>query len=63
MLLVCNSPDSVALVLENWHPEIDPARRQRVEQLAANAGQEITFPPDRLLAAQTVASTLFAAQA
>ena len=63
MLLVCNSPDSVALVLENWHPEIDPARRQRVEQLAANAGQEITFPPDRLLAAQTVASALFAAQA
>lgn len=63
MLLVCNSPDSVALVLENWHPEIDPARRQRVEQLAANAGQAITFPPDRLLAAQTVASALFAAQA
>ncbi|UCV13125.1 beta-N-acetylhexosaminidase [Dechloromonas denitrificans] len=63
MLLVCNSPDSVALVLENWHPEIDSARRQRVEQLAANAGQDIAFPPDRLLAAQTVASALFAAQA
>jgi beta-glucosidase-like glycosyl hydrolase len=52
MLLVCNSPDSVALVLENWHPEIDPVRRQRVERLAANAGQDIVFAPDRLLAAQ-----------
>lgn len=32
MLLVCNSPDSVADVLANWHPEIDP---QRVERVAA----------------------------
>ena len=62
MLLVCNSPDSVALVLENWHPEIDPVRRQRVERLAANAGQDIAFSPDRLLAAQAVASALFAVQ-
>ena len=33
MLLVCNSPDSVADVLANWHPEIDPQRVQRVAAL------------------------------
>jgi beta-N-acetylhexosaminidase len=33
MLLVCNSPDSVADVLANWHPEIDPLRGKRVEAL------------------------------
>ena len=30
MLLVCNAPESVAQVLENWHPEIDPRRGERV---------------------------------
>jgi beta-N-acetylhexosaminidase len=33
MLLVCNSPESVAEVLDNWQPEIDPVRGQRVEAL------------------------------
>lgn len=33
MLLVCNSPDSVADVLANWHPEIDLQRVQRVAAL------------------------------
>ena len=33
MLLVCNSPDSVADVLANWHPEIDPQRVKRVAAL------------------------------
>jgi beta-N-acetylhexosaminidase len=33
MLLVCNSPDSVADVLDNWHPEIDQQRVQRVAAL------------------------------
>ncbi|MFZ2266997.1 MAG: beta-N-acetylhexosaminidase [Azonexus sp.] len=33
MLLVCNSPESVAEVLDNWRPEIDPARGQRVAAL------------------------------
>jgi len=33
MLLVCNAPESVAEVLDNWQPEIDPARSQRVEAL------------------------------
>jgi beta-N-acetylhexosaminidase len=33
MLLVCNSPDSVADVLVNWHPEIDQQRVQRVAAL------------------------------
>jgi len=33
MLLVCNAPDSVAEVLDNWRPEIDVARGKRVEML------------------------------
>ena len=33
MLLVCNAPDSVQLVLDNWRPEIDPLRSQRVQRL------------------------------
>lgn len=37
MLLVCNSPESVAEVLENWHPEIDAARGKRVEALLSSA--------------------------
>jgi beta-N-acetylhexosaminidase len=33
MLLVCNAPDVVGDVLENWKPEVDPVRGQRVEAL------------------------------
>lgn len=33
MLLVCNAPEAVAEVLDNWHPEIDPERVRRVESL------------------------------
>jgi len=33
MLLVCNSPESVAEVLTNWQPEIDLLRGQRIETL------------------------------
>jgi beta-N-acetylhexosaminidase len=33
MLLVCNAPEAVGDVLDNWHPEIDPARVRRVEAL------------------------------
>jgi beta-N-acetylhexosaminidase len=33
MLLVCNAPDVVGEVLENWRPEIDPRRSKRVEAL------------------------------
>lgn len=41
MLLVCNAPDSVSEVLDNWQPEIDPARGLRVEAL-----QPSTVPLD-----------------
>ncbi|MBL8429650.1 MAG: beta-N-acetylhexosaminidase [Dechloromonas sp.] len=34
MLLVCNAPDVVGDVLENWQPTIDPARGKRVEALS-----------------------------
>jgi beta-N-acetylhexosaminidase len=33
MLLVCNAPDVVGDVLENWKPEVDPLRGKRVEAL------------------------------
>ncbi len=33
MLLVCNSPESVGLVLDQWQPRIDPARGLRVGRL------------------------------
>ena len=33
MLLVCNSPESVAQVLDHWHPKVDPLRGQRVLKL------------------------------
>jgi beta-N-acetylhexosaminidase len=33
MLLVCNAPEAVAEVLDNWQPEIDPQRGRRVEAL------------------------------
>ena len=33
MLLVCNAPDVVGDVLENWQPEVDPVRGKRVEAL------------------------------
>ncbi|HEX6733791.1 MAG TPA: beta-N-acetylhexosaminidase [Azonexus sp.] len=33
MLLVCNAPESVALVLDNWQPQPDPVRGQRVAKL------------------------------
>lgn len=33
MLLVCNAPDVVGDVLDNWKPEVDPARGKRIEAL------------------------------
>jgi len=33
ILLVCNAPDAVALVLDNWQPDIDAARGERVGKL------------------------------
>jgi beta-N-acetylhexosaminidase len=33
MLLVCNAPESVALVLNHWQPQPDPQRSQRVLKL------------------------------
>jgi beta-N-acetylhexosaminidase len=33
MLLVCNAPDSVQLVLDHWQPEFDPLRSARLQRL------------------------------
>jgi beta-N-acetylhexosaminidase len=34
MLLICNAPDAVALVLENWKPAVDPVRAARLARLS-----------------------------
>lgn len=34
MLLICNSPDAVAAVLENWKPAPDPVRAARLARLS-----------------------------
>ena len=33
MLLVCNAPDAVAQVLENWKPSVDAEFGKRIEAL------------------------------
>lgn len=38
VLLVCNAPDAVASVLENWKPEADPVRSARLARLSPPAG-------------------------
>lgn len=37
MLLVCNAPEAVGEVLENWKPVVDPAVGRRVEKLLPTA--------------------------
>lgn len=34
MLLICNSPDAVATVLENWKPALNPVRSARLARLS-----------------------------
>jgi beta-N-acetylhexosaminidase len=59
MLLVCNAPESVAEVLAEWHPEIDPARGKRVEALlpasAVADWQALQRSPRYLAAQETIA--------
>lgn len=38
VLLVCNAPDAVASVLENWKPAHDPVRSARLARLSLAAG-------------------------
>lgn len=58
MLLVCNSPDAVGVVLENWRPNVDPARGKRIEALiptdAALDWANLQSDPDYLAALQTI---------
>lgn len=58
MLLVCNSPDAVGAVLENWRPNIDPARGKRIEALiptdAALDWASLQSDPAYLAALQTI---------
>ena len=58
MLLVCNSPDSVGDVLNNWQPDVDPARGKRVEKLfpkqAAKEWATLQSDPIYIAAQQTI---------
>ena len=60
MLLVCNAPDAVAQVLENWKPAVDPECCKRIEALIPleeSPGWEALQVMPRYLAAQkTIAS-------
>ncbi|MDZ4252523.1 MAG: beta-N-acetylhexosaminidase [Sulfuritalea sp.] len=38
VLLICNSPDAVATVLQNWQPAADPLRAARLARLSPPAG-------------------------
>lgn len=58
MLLVCNSPESVADVLANWQPQIDPLRGKRVEALipkqAAKDWLSLQLDPGYVTAQQAI---------
>ena len=62
MLLVCNAPDVVADVLENWKPTIDPLRGKRVEALipgvAAKDWQTLQSNGTYIAALQTIAKLM-----
>ncbi|MBS1142797.1 MAG: hypothetical protein H6R14_203 [Proteobacteria bacterium] len=62
MLLVCNAPDVVGNVLENWKPHIDPARGQRVEALIptkqAMSWTELLSDETYLAAQKTIAEMM-----
>lgn len=63
MLLVCNAPESVAEVLAEWHPELDPARGKRVEALvpaSAAADWHALQSSPRYVAAQEIIARLTA---
>lgn len=63
MLLVCNAPDVVGDVLENWKPVIDPLRSQRVEVLIPKASAkdwEVLQSDSLYIAAQQTIAKLMA---
>lgn len=56
MLLVCNAPDSVALVLDNWRPQVDTRRGQRVGKLLPQQPAMALSDPAYLAALAQVAT-------
>jgi len=62
MLLVCNAPDVVGDVLENWNPAIDPLRGKRVEALIpqsfAKDWQSLQSDSNYIAAQQTIAKIM-----
>lgn len=62
MLLVCNAPEVVSDVLENWKPAIDPVRGLRVEALipqsSAKDWQALQSDSTYIAAQQTIAKLM-----
>ena len=62
MLLVCNSPESVGSVLDQWQVEIDPRRSQRIEALlpktAASSWETLQESPRYRKALNTIAKLM-----
>ena len=62
MLLVCNAPDVVGDVLENWKPAVDPLRGKRVEALiprsSAKDWQALQIDSSYIAAQQTIAKLM-----
>jgi len=56
MLLVCNAPESVALVLDNWQPQVDARRGQRVAKLLPQQPAMALTDPAYLAALAQVAA-------
>ncbi len=62
MLLVCNSPDAVGEVLEQWHPAFDATRSARIAKLIPN--EDFCLPPhDPLYQAGVAAAAALLAEA
>lgn len=62
MLLVCNSPEAVGEVLDNWKPEIDSERSRRVEGLlpkhSPKGWTSLQADPHYLAAQQSIAQLM-----
>ncbi|KAB2927014.1 MAG: beta-N-acetylhexosaminidase [Dechloromonas sp.] len=56
MLLVCNAPDAVAQVLDNWQPLADPRRGQRVARLLPQQAPPVLDSAAYRLALDSVAA-------
>ena len=58
MLLVCNSPEGVADLLESWRPDLDATRSARIARLMPTSAAPVTRGDDRYRAGVAFAKAL-----